>query len=114
MIDIISRLRTVLEHHVSRPTKARLLAETLREGRNYRWVGLYDVGPAEITAIAWTGSESPAFPSFPISQGLNGAAAASAKPVVVQDVSQDPRWLTTFGSTRAEAIYPWWELGELS
>jgi putative methionine-R-sulfoxide reductase with GAF domain len=45
-------------------------------------------------------------PEFPISQGLNGAAAASGKPVVVQDVSQDPRWLTTFASTRAEAIYP--------
>lgn len=106
MIDIISRLRAVLEHNLSRPAKARLLAETLREGRNYRWVGLYDVGPAEITAIAWTGSESPAFPSFPITQGLNGAAAASGKPVIVQDVSQDPRWLTTFGSTQAEAIFP--------
>jgi putative methionine-R-sulfoxide reductase with GAF domain len=106
MIDTISRLRAVLEHNLSRPAKARLLAETLREGRNYRWVGLYDVGPAEITAIAWTGSESPAFPSFPITQGLNGAAAASGKPVVVQDVSQDPRWLTTFGSTRAETIFP--------
>ncbi len=106
MIHIISRLRAVLEHNLSRPAKARLLAETLREAGNYRWVGLYDVGTAEITAIAWTGSESPAFPSFPASQGLNGAAAASGKPVIVQDVSQDPRWLTTFGSTRAEAIFP--------
>jgi GAF domain-containing protein len=106
MIDIILRLRAALEHNLSRPTKARLLAETVREAGNYRWVGLYDVGPAEITAIAWTGSVSPAFPSFPVSQGLNGAAAASGKPVIVQDVSQDPRWLTTFGSTRAEAIFP--------
>lgn len=106
MIDIVSRLRAVLEHDLSRPARARLLAETLLEGRNYRWVGLYDVGPAEITAIAWTGTESPAFPSFPITQGLNGAAAASGKPVIVQDVSQDPRWLTTFGSTKAEAIFP--------
>jgi L-methionine (R)-S-oxide reductase len=57
-------------------------------------------------AIAWTGSDAPAYPRFPVSQGLSGAAVATGQPVVVQDVSRDPRYLTTFGSTRAEAIFP--------
>jgi putative methionine-R-sulfoxide reductase with GAF domain len=39
-------------------------------------------------------------------KGLNAAAIRSARPVVVQDVSADPRYLTTFGSTKAEAIFP--------
>jgi GAF domain-containing protein len=39
-------------------------------------------------------------------QGLNGAAVASGEPVIVQDVSRDPRYLTTLGSTRAEMIMP--------
>ena len=25
---------------------------------------------------------------------------------MVQDVTQDPRWLTTFGTSKAEAIFP--------
>jgi putative methionine-R-sulfoxide reductase with GAF domain len=41
-----------------------------------------------------------------LDQGLNGAAIRSLRPVVVQDVRSDPRYLITFGSTRAEAIYP--------
>lgn len=68
-------------------------------------MGLYDVTPAEIVAIAWTGLDAPAFPSFPITHGLNGAAVASRLHVVVQDVAGDPRHLTTFGSTRAEAVF---------
>jgi GAF domain-containing protein len=85
---------------------AREAANLIREAGTYRWVGLYDVTLTEIVAIAWTGSEAPAYPRFPVSQGLNGAAVATGQPVVVQDVSGDPRYLTTFGSTRAEAIFP--------
>ena len=60
----------------------------------------------EIVAIGWSGAAAPAFPRFPLEQGLNGAAVRSARPVVVQDVGADPRYLTTFGSTGAEAIFP--------
>lgn len=69
-------------------------------------MGLYDVTLTDITAIAWTGVLVPAFPSFPRSRGLNGAAVASGRALVVQDVTQDPRWLTTFGTSRSEAIFP--------
>jgi L-methionine (R)-S-oxide reductase len=41
-----------------------------------------------------------------VTQGLSGAAVATRKPVVVQDVTADPRYLTAFGSTCAEAIFP--------
>jgi putative methionine-R-sulfoxide reductase with GAF domain len=37
---------------------------------------------------------------------LNGAAVTNAAPVIVQDVREDPRYLTTFGATLAEAIFP--------
>ena len=70
---------------------ARAAAELIRTAGPYRWVGLYDVTPTTITAIAWTGSEAPAFPSFPITQGLNGAAVATRAPVIVQDVTRDSR-----------------------
>jgi GAF domain-containing protein len=69
-------------------------------------VGLCDVGADEISALAWSGLEAPAHPRFPRSQGLCGAAIAAGKTVVVDDVTADPRYLTTFGSTKSEIVVP--------
>lgn len=82
------------------------IAEMIRSARSYRWVGIYKVTDAEIAAIAWTGTEAPAHPRFPTTQGLCGAAAKSRAPVVVGDVRNDTRYLTTFGSTRSEIVVP--------
>jgi putative methionine-R-sulfoxide reductase with GAF domain len=114
MNDIYTDCRTILEGSLDRLSKARALAEVLRRARSYHWVGLYDVTPINICAIAWTGAIAPAFPTFPRSQGLNGAAVTSGLPLVVQDVSKDSRWLTTFGSSKAEAIFPVTVAGEIA
>jgi GAF domain-containing protein len=102
----VADLHLELENPGPRPARAQRGAEWVRQARAYRWVGIYDVTSTEIAAIAWTGPTAPAFPRFPRSQGLSGAAVASGEPVVVQDVAADPRYLTAFGSTRAEAIFP--------
>jgi GAF domain-containing protein len=101
----LERLRNLATAATERAGKAREAAELIREARGFHWVGLYDVTPTEIAAIGWTGAEAPAFPRFPITRGLNGAAVAARQHVIVQDVTRDPRYLTTFGSTRAEAIF---------
>jgi len=101
----LERLRSLVSSRTDRAAKAREAAELVRAARDYHWVGLYDVTSKEIVAIAWTGVNAPAFPRFPITRGLNGAAVASRQCVVVQDVARDSRYLTTFGSTRAEAIF---------
>ena len=106
MESVFARLRSIVSAEEERTQRARRAAESLRDARDYRWVGLYDVTLTEIIALAWTGAVAPAFPRFPASQGLNGAAVRSGQPLVVQDVSADPRYLTTFGSTKAEAIFP--------
>jgi GAF domain-containing protein len=102
----MERLRLIAGSSADRGARARDAAELIRAAGGYRWVGLYEVTASHIAAIAWTGPEAPAHPTFPRAQGLNGAAVASAAPVIVQDVRKDPRYLTTFGSTRAEAIFP--------
>ena len=104
--DLLSRLNDLATADVERPLKARQAAELIRQARSYRWVGLYDVSSSEIAAIAWTGTAAPAHPRFPVTQGLSGAAVATRQPVIVQDVTQDSRYLTAFGSTRSEAIFP--------
>jgi len=106
MQPTLHRLRLLVETPGDRATRACVAAELIRAARGYHWVGLYDVTAFHISAIAWTGRTAPAHPTFPRDQGLNGAAVAAAVPIVVQDVRQDPRYLTTFGATRAEAIFP--------
>jgi GAF domain-containing protein len=81
-------------------------ADSIRESGGYRWVGIYEVGTQEISILAWSGGGPPAHLRFPRDRGLCGAAAASGSTLVVNDVSKDPRYLTTFGSTRAEIVVP--------
>jgi L-methionine (R)-S-oxide reductase len=104
--DILSRLAAIAARNDDRAGRAREAAESIRLARNFHWVGLYDVTASEIRALAWTGVQPPAFPIFPRTQGLNGAAVSAGCPVVINDVRNDRRYLTTFGTTLAEAIVP--------
>jgi GAF domain-containing protein len=89
-----------------RALKAKQAVELVRALGPYRWAGLYDVSATEIAVIAWDGPEGPTYPRFPVTQGLNGVAVSSGKPVIVQDVTVDPRYLTTISGTRGEMIQP--------
>lgn len=86
--------------------KAKAVAELIRSAGAYRWVGLYEVDDQQFSAIAWTSSAAPAFATFPLSQGLSGDAVRTRAPVIVGDVSADPRYLTAFSSTKSEIIVP--------
>ena len=59
-----------------------------------------------MTIIAYSGPGAPAYPTFPITKGLTGAAIREKATVVVGDVRTDPRYLTAFGSTLSEIIVP--------
>jgi L-methionine (R)-S-oxide reductase len=106
MDPALQALELLLDTAVDRPAKARALAEVIRRSRGYRWVGLYDVTPTEIVAVGWTGPQPPRFPRFSVDKGLSGEAVRMRAPVIVQDVTNDARWLETFSTTRAEAIFP--------
>jgi GAF domain-containing protein len=82
------------------------MAESIRKAGDYRWVGIYAVGPQEISVIGWSGPAPPAHPRFPRDRGLCGAAAASGRTIVVEDVAKDPRYLKTLDDTRSEMVVP--------
>ena len=88
------------------PKRLRQLAEMIREARNYRWIGIYKIVKNEFVILAETGNEPPAYPRFPLTQGLCGAALESGRPIIVGDVRHDPRYLPTFHTTRSEIIVP--------
>jgi putative methionine-R-sulfoxide reductase with GAF domain len=99
-------IHDVQARNQGRAEQAAQIAELIRREGNYRWVGLYAVTEQEITVIGWSGPGAPAHPRFPVTQGLSGAAVATGRAVVVNDVTTDPRYLTAFASTLSEAIVP--------
>ncbi|MEP6777214.1 MAG: GAF domain-containing protein [Chthoniobacterales bacterium] len=82
------------------------IAEMIRAERDYRWVGIYKIARGELIIAAGTGDDPPAYPRFPITQGLCGAAAEARETITVPDVTKDCRYLPTFGSTRSEILVP--------
>lgn len=102
----VKTLQSLAEGEGNRTAKAQRAIDLIRSLGPYRWAGLYDVFESEIAVVAWSGPQAPTYPRFPVAKGLNGACVSSRKPVVVQDVVGDPRYLTTIGGTRGEMIQP--------
>ena len=96
----------VLARDVDRVEKARNIADAIRQFRNCRWVGLYDVGHELVSIIAYSGPSAPAYPQFPITKGLTSSAIQERKTIAVGDVRTDPRYLIAFGNTLSEIIIP--------
>lgn len=90
----------------SKAARAKQIAHVIQHAREYRWVGIYEVQGSQIAALGWTGEAAPANPTFAVTQGLNGAAVNTRQPVMVNDVTSDPRYLATFGETKSELIVP--------
>jgi L-methionine (R)-S-oxide reductase len=82
------------------------VAQMIRAARNYRWVGIYRVTKKEFVIMAASDEEPPAYPRFPITQGLCSVALEGRKTIVVGDVRKDTRYLPTFHTTRSEIIVP--------
>jgi L-methionine (R)-S-oxide reductase len=104
--EIVKRIRSIVTGKDVRSEKAKQLAEAVRSLGNYRWTGVYDVGNELVSIIAYSGPGAPAYPTFPITEGLTGAAIREKATVLVGDVQTDPRYLTAFGSTLSEIIVP--------
>ena len=104
--DVTEEVRALVAAGHEREAVAVDVADAIRRARNYRWVGVYEVGDDEIEALGWSGAGAPAFVRFPVGDGLCGAAVAAGETIVVGDVTADVRYLTTFGSTRSEIVVP--------
>jgi putative methionine-R-sulfoxide reductase with GAF domain len=73
---------------------------------HYTWVGIYLVEGDDLVLGPWKGPQATDHVRIPIGQGVCGAAAASGRTEVVDDVSADERYLACFPSTRSEIVVP--------
>jgi L-methionine (R)-S-oxide reductase len=73
---------------------------------HYSWVGIYRVEGDELVLGPWKGPEATEHVRIPVGQGICGAAAASGRTEIVDDVNADDRYLACFPSTRSEIVVP--------
>jgi L-methionine (R)-S-oxide reductase len=73
---------------------------------HYSWVGIYLVEGDDLVLGPWKGPEATEHVRIAIGQGICGAAAATGRTEVVEDVNADPRYLACFPSTRSEIVVP--------
>jgi L-methionine (R)-S-oxide reductase len=84
---------------------AKRLHETMSR---YNWVGFYLVDPADDGVLLigpYMGSFTPN-PRIPLNTGLCGAAASTGQTVVVNDVSEDKRYLAGSSIVKSEIVVP--------
>ncbi len=73
---------------------------------HYSWVGIYLVESDDLVLGPWKGPQATEHVRIPIGQGICGAAAASGRTELVDDVNADDRYLACFTSTRSEIVVP--------
>ena len=73
---------------------------------HYSWVGIYLVEGDDLVLGPWKGPEATEHGRIPVGRGICGAAAATGRTEVVDDVNADPRYLSCFSSTRSEIVVP--------
>jgi L-methionine (R)-S-oxide reductase len=73
---------------------------------HYSWVGIYLVEGDDLVLGPWQGPQATEHVRIPIGEGICGAAAASGRTELVDDVNADPRYLACFASTRSEIVVP--------
>ena len=73
---------------------------------DYSWVGIYLVEGDDLVLGPWKGPEATEHVRIPVGQGICGAAAATGRAEVVDDVTADSRYLACFPSTRSEIVVP--------
>jgi L-methionine (R)-S-oxide reductase len=72
----------------------------------YSWAGIYLVEGEDLVLGPWKGPQATEHVRIPIGAGICGAAAASGRTEIVDDVNADERYLACFASTRSEIVVP--------
>jgi GAF domain-containing protein len=73
---------------------------------HYSWIGIYLVEGDDLVLGPWKGPAATEHVRIPIGQGICGAAAATGRTELVDDVTADDRYLVCFPSTRSEIVVP--------
>ena len=106
-LAILRRLDREIERRAS--SWMQILELTVRDladaFAHFNWTGVYLVEGDDLVLGPYVGLPTEHL-RIPIGRGICGAAAATGSTIVVDDVRQDPRYLSCFVSTRSEIVVP--------
>lgn len=113
--ELLSKIEMLAQSATSADELMKGVVETLQQNMlKYNWVGFYmmDHSGAEpmLNLGQFVGAMTP-HTRIPLDQGICGAAAASGKTVVVDDVNKDPRYLACSIETKSEIVVPVFAFG---
>jgi len=101
--QVLEEIRTALAGEDGLANAVALLQARLP---HYTWVGFYRLERNELVLGPWRGPAATEHVRIPLGEGICGAAAASGKTELVDDVVADGRYLACFPSTRSEIVVP--------
>ena len=105
--DALAEIGRILDRGDDTDEVLREVVDVLHDRfEHYSWVGVYLVEGDDLVLGPWQGPEATEHVRIPVGQGVCGAAAASGRTEIVDDVSADPRYLACFPSTRSEIVVP--------
>jgi putative methionine-R-sulfoxide reductase with GAF domain len=108
-LDYTTAERTIKKALLAQPKSQvfQKVVDILYEGfEKYSWVGIYLVKEETLVLGPWRGDQATEHMVIPVGTGVCGAAARTGKTELVNDVSQDKRYLSCFFSTRSEIVVP--------
>ena len=88
------------------PTVLDRIADLVQKTCNYRWVGIYKVARKDFVLAGSSGTQKPAAPQFPVTQGVSAEVYETRKTVIIRDVSKEPRFIPNFWTTKSEIVVP--------
>lgn len=114
--DALNAVRAAVAEAPDPTAAAQRAVESLHERfAHYDWVGIYwmDATGTELHLGPWVGPAATEHTVIGVGVGICGAAAASGRTEIVDDVNADPRYLACFTSTRSEIVVPILDGGEV-
>jgi putative acetyltransferase len=104
--DPAPALAEVLASGQPRSARAKAVADAIRRSTRARWVGVYIVADGMVRNEGWSGPGAPAYPTFPVTQGLTAHAVRTGSVAMSNDVGRDPRYLANQDDSGSELIVP--------
>jgi L-methionine (R)-S-oxide reductase len=114
---VLSKVKTAIESGSdAAAAMERAVAVLKQEIPDYSWVGIYLVDGEDLVLGPFLGKPSPHV-RIPLGRGICGAAATEKATIIVDDVTEDPRYLACSIETKSEIVVPIMEgarvLGEI-
>ena len=109
MTSLLARMSELTFNAPSLDALEKGIVEAIADQLPYcNWTGFYILDPCDpqTLVLGYFAGEPTPHVRIPVAQGICGAAAASGKTVVVDDVKKDPRYLACSLETKSEIVVP--------